>query len=454
MNPFPSPCNRPSPAFPPASALFAVPATVPRTRPGQGLRWRAGAAALLALIALSACSDKAAQQPAARGPVQVGVVTLQPQRQTVTTELPGRTTAYLSAEIRPQVGGIVQKRLFTEGASVKAGQVLYQLDDAGFAVALASAEAAQAKARSAVTTAETNARRNAELVKIDAISRQVYDDSQAVLSQARADLGVATAAVENARINLGYTRIKAPIGGRTTTSTVTPGALVTANQTGALTTISQIDPLYVDVTQSTTDVLRLKREMAQGRFQQADGGSARIQLLLEDGSTYPHPGRLQFSGVNVNPTTGTITLRAVVPNPDGLLLPGMYVRAVLQAGVDEQALLVPQQGVARDAAGNASVLLVNADSKIERRRVEVGAAVGNRWLVTQGLAAGDRVVVDGLQRVKPGDAAEPVEVQIKPQAAQGAQPAHAAQAAPPGGSTAAAAPSAAAASAPAVAASR
>ncbi len=448
MNPFPRPCSRPSPASPSSSALLAATDSVPRTRPGHGLRWRAGAAALMALVALSACSDKAAQQPAARGPVQVGVVTLQPQRQTVTTELPGRTTAYLSAEIRPQVGGIVQKRLFTEGAQVKAGQVLYQLDDAGFAVALASAEATQAKARSAVTTAETNARRNAELVKIDAISRQVYDDSQAVLSQARADLGVATAAVENARINLGYTRIKAPIGGRTTTSTVTPGALVTANQTGALTTISQIDPLYVDVTQSTTDVLRLKRDMAQGRFQQADSGSARIQLLLEDGSTYPHPGRLQFSGVNVNPTTGTITLRAVVPNPDGLLLPGMYVRAVLQAGVDEKALLVPQQGVARDAAGSASVLLVNAQSKIERRRIEVGSAVGNRWLVTQGLAAGDRVVVDGLQRVKPGDAAEPVEVQIKPQATQAAPAAQA------GGSTAAAAPAAASASTPAMAASR
>lgn len=445
MNPLPSPCNHPSSANPPPSTPSAPPSSVPPLRaPRRGMRGLAGAAALAVLALACACTDKGAQQPAARGPVKVGVVTLKPERQTVTTELPGRTTAYLSAEIRPQVGGIVQKRLFTEGATVKAGQVLYQLDDAGFAVALASAEAAQAKARSAVATAETNARRNAELVKIDAVSRQVYDDSQAALSQARADLGVATAAVENARINLGYARIRAPIGGRTTLSTVTPGALVTASQAAALTTISQIDPLYVDVTQSTNDVLRLRREAAQGRFQQAEGGGgARIQLVLEDGSTYAHPGRLQFSGVNVNPTTGTITLRAVVPNPDGLLLPGMYVRAVLQAGVDERALLVPQQGVARDAAGSASVLLVNADSKIERRRIEVGAAVGNRWLITQGLAAGDRVVVDGLQRVKPGDAAEPVEVQIKLQATQA------------GGSAApAAAQAQAPASAPATAASR
>ncbi|WP_404976823.1 MULTISPECIES: efflux RND transporter periplasmic adaptor subunit [unclassified Acidovorax] len=405
----------------------------------RGARWLACATAF---VALAACSDKASQKPAARAPVQAGVVTLQPERQTVTTELPGRTTAYLSAEIRPQVGGIVQKRLFTEGAQVKAGQVLYQLDASPFEVALASAQAAQSKARSSVGTAETNARRNAELVKIDAISRQVYDDSQAVLAQAQSDLAVATAAVENARINVGYTRIKAPISGRTTTSTVTPGALVTANQTAALTTISQTDPLYVDVTQSTTEVLRLKRELAQGRFQRVEGGDARINVVLEDGSTYPQPGRLQFSGVNVNPTTGAITLRAVIPNPEGLLMPGMYVRAVLQTGVNEQALLVPQQGVTRDAAGNASVLLVNAENKVERRRIQVGDAVGNRWLATSGIAAGDRVVVDGLQRVKPGDTVQAVEVQVKPQG-QGGAAAPAAPAAP-GASAAAAAPTASA----------
>ena len=369
----------------------------------------------LALL-LGACTDKA--PPAApRGPASVGVVTLKAERQTVTTELPGRTSAYLSAEIRPQVGGIVQQRLFTEGALVKAGQPLYQLDASGYQVAVASAEASVAKAQASVGTAEVNARRNAELVKIDAVSRQVSDDSQAALVQARSDLAVARAALENARINLGYTRIKAPISGRTTTSTVTPGALVTANQTAALTTIAQLDPLYVDVTQSSTEVLRLKNDLARGRIQKSGEAEAPITLQLEDGSRYPHKGKLQFAGVNVNPGTGAVTLRAVVPNPDGLLMPGMYVRAVLQTGINEQALLVPQQGVNRDTAGNASVLVVNAEDKIERRKITVDAAIGNRWQVGSGLAAGERVVVEGFQRIKPGDSVKPTEVAPKPMAA-------------------------------------
>ncbi len=369
----------------------------------------------LALL-LGACSDKA-PPVAPKGPAEVGVVTLQPERQTVTTELPGRTSAYLSAEIRPQVGGIVQQRLFTEGAQVKAGQPLYQLDASSYQVALASAEALLAKAQANVGTAEVNARRNAELVKIDAVSRQVHDDSQAALVQARSDLAVARAALDNARINLGYTRIKAPIAGRTTTSTVTPGALVTANQAAALTTISQLDPLYVDVTQSSTEVLRLKSDLARGRIQKSGQAEAPITLQLEDGSRYPHPGKLQFAGVSVNPGTGAVTLRAVVPNPDGLLMPGMYVRAVLETGINAQALLVPQQGVNRDTAGNASVLLVTANDKIERRKIAVETAVGNRWLVGSGLAAGDRVVVDGFQHIKPGDTVKPTEVAPKPMAA-------------------------------------
>ena len=372
---------------------------------------------MLALAgALTACSDKAAA-PAPSGPVEVGVVTLQPERQTITTELPGRTSAFLSAEIRPQVGGIVQKRLFTEGARVKAGQVLYQLDAASYQAAQASAQASLAKVQAAVGAAEATARRNAELVKIDAISRQINDDSQAALVLARSDVAVARAALENARINLGYTRIVAPISGRTTTSSVTPGALVTANQPAALTTVSQLDPLYVDVTQSSTEVLRLKRDMASGRFQRSDDASARITLKFEDGGDYPHPGKLQFSGVNVNPSTGAVTLRAVVPNPEGLLMPGMYVRAVLEAGVNEQALLVPQQGVTRDATGNANVLLVDKDNKIERRRIKVDAAVGSRWQLVSGLVAGDRVVVDGLQRIKAGDTVKAVEVVLKSSAA-------------------------------------
>lgn len=387
--------------------------------------WRPFVAALALSGALTACSDKAAA-PAPSGPVEVGVVTLQPERQTVTTELPGRTSAFLSAEIRPQVGGIVQKRLFTEGARVKAGQVLYQLDAASYQAAQASAQASLAKVQAAVGAAEATARRNAELVKIDAISRQIDDDSQAALVLARSDVAVARAALENARINLGYTRIVSPISGRTTTSSVTPGALVTANQAAALTTVSQLDPLYVDVTQSSTEVLRLKSDMASGRFQRSDDASARITLKFEDGSDYPHPGKLQFSGVNVNPGTGAVTLRAVVPNPEGLLMPGMYVRAVLEAGVNEHTLLVPQQGVTRDATGSANVLLVDKDNKIERRRIKVDAAVGSRWQLVSGLVAGDRVVVDGLQRIKAGDTVKAVEVAMKaaatgsPQATQAA----------------------------------
>jgi len=375
------------------------------------------------------------------------VVTLKAERQTVTTELPGRTSAYLSAEIRPQVGGIVQQRLFTEGAQVKAGQALYQLDASGYQVALASAEASVAKAQASVGTAEVNARRNAELVKIDAVSRQVSDDSQAALVQARSDLAVARAALDNARINLGYTRIKAPIAGRTTTSTVTPGALVTANQAAALTTIAQLDPLYVDVTQSSTEVLRLKNDLARGRIQKSGQAEAPITLQLEDGSRYPHAGKLQFAGVSVNPGTGAVTLRAVVPNPDGLLMPGMYVRAVLQTGFNEQALLVPQQSVNRDTAGNASVLLVNAEDKIERRKITVDTAVGNRWLVGSGLAAGERVVVEGFQRIKPGDSVKPTEVAPKPMAATASAAAAPAPASAAGPASAPAAPAALAASA-------
>ena len=382
----------------PALASFSLIPSSP-SGPGAGFRLAWGMALALAL---AACGDKNAAPAAASQPPEVGVVTLQPERQLVTTELPGRTSAFLTAEIRPQVGGIVQKRLFTEGAEVKAGQVLYQLDAASYEVALASAEAQLAKARATLGTAQTNARRNAELVKIDAVSRQVHDDSQAAAAQAQSDVGVATAAVEAARINLGYTRIKSPIAGRTTTSTVTPGALVTANQAAALTTVSQVDPLYVDVTQSSTEVLRLKNDLASGRFKREGKDDVRVAIKLDDGSTYAHPGRLQFSGVQVNPGTGAVTLRAVVPNPDGLLMPGMYVRAVLEAGVNEQTLLAPQQAVTRDPAGNPSVLVVTPENKVERRRIVTGAAVGNRWEVLSGLSAGERVLVDGAQRARPG----------------------------------------------------
>jgi membrane fusion protein (multidrug efflux system) len=371
-------------------------------------------ALLLAVAALAGCSktdggkQARAQPPASK---EVGVVTVQPQRLAITTELPGRTTARLIAEIRPQVGGIVQKRLFTEGALVKEGQPLYQIDPATYQAAYASTQASVKKAESNVAAAQTNARRNAELVAIDAISKQVNDDSQATLQQAEADLGVARASQETARINLGFTRIVSPISGRVGLSTVTPGALVTAAQATALTTVQQLDPIFVDVTQSSTELLRLKRDLAAGKLKRTGNGSADeapIKLLLEDGSAYAREGRLTFSGVTVNTGTGAITLRAVVPNPDGLLMPGMYVRAVLDQGVDDAALLVPQQAVARTNTGSATALVLGEGNKVERRQLVVDRAVGNRWQVTKGLVAGERVVVDGSQRVKPGDVAVPV----------------------------------------------
>ena len=326
----------------------------------------------------------------------------------------------MSAEIRPQISGIVQKRLFTEGTTVKAGQALYQIDPAPYQVAEASAKAALAKAQAQARTAQVNAQRNAELVQIDAISRQAYEESQASAQQSASDVAVAQAALQAARINLGYTRITAPIAGRTSLSTVTPGALVTANQAGVLTTIAQIDPVYVDITQSSTDLLQLKRELAQGRFERVGEGAARITLQLEDGSTYPHAGRLQFTGVNVNPSTGAVTLRAVVPNPDGVLMPGMYVQTLLPTGVSSDALLLPQQAVTRDIAGKASALLVNAEHKVERRPIEVDRAIGNRWMVSAGVAPGDTVIVDGFQRIKVGDTVNPQPVQLPGAAPTGA----------------------------------
>lgn len=396
-------------------------------------------AATLALAACSKADDKKAAAPA--GPKEVGVVTLQPERLAVTTELPGRTSARLVAEIRPQVGGIVQKRLFTEGSMVKAGDVLYLIEPASFQATFNSAQASLRKAEAAVAVAQTTARRNAELVKIDAISQQANEQSQAALQQAEADLGVARATLETARINLGFTRITAPISGRVGLSTVTPGALVTANQATALTTVQQLDPIHVDVTQSSTEVLRLKRELAAGRLQRDADGQARTTLVLEDGSQYPQEGKLAFAGVNVDTGTGSITLRAVVPNPQGLLMPGMYVRARLQAGVQDEALLVPQQAVSRNATGKASALVVDAENKVARRPVTVDRAIGNRWQVTGGLQAGDRVIVEGSLRVKPGDTVRAV--------AAAASSAGGASAPAGGGATAGAAAAAAAAALPA-----
>ncbi|MBE7374161.1 efflux RND transporter periplasmic adaptor subunit [Pseudomonas lopnurensis] len=358
----------------------------------------------LLVLALSGLPLRAPTKvDAAPAVVEVGVVTLQPQAQRLTSELPGRTKAWLTAEIRPQVGGIVQQRLFTEGAEVEAGEVLYMIDPATYQAAFDQARASTAEALAALDSARLKAARYAELVKIDAISQQDNEDAQASLQSAQAAYQAAQAAEKSARIDLAYTRVTTPIAGRVESSSVTPGALVTASQDTALTTVQQLDPLYVDITQTSAEVLRLKRELAEGRLSKAGDNEARIVLRLEDGSEYAHAGRLQFSGASVSQSTGSVTLRAVVPNPDGLLLPGMYVRAVLEEAVDEQALLVPQRAVTRSHSGATSVLLV-VDGKVEQRQIVVGRSVGNQWWVGSGLAAGEQVIVEGGQKVRVGDA--------------------------------------------------
>jgi membrane fusion protein (multidrug efflux system) len=360
------------------------------------------AAVLLSFVILVLLGGCSAGDPApAVATPMVSVITVQPKRQVMTTELAGRTQAFMVAEIRPQVGGIVQQRLFVEGAEVKAGQALYQLDAAPYKAALAEAQASLAKARATLKSAQTTAARNARLVKIDAISQQTNEDSQATLLTAAADVQVAQADLDTARINLAYTRISSPVAGRIETSTVTPGALVVANQDTALTTVQQLDPIYVDVTQSTTELLALKHDLARGVLQANGDGEARISLKLDDGSTYNHDGRLKFSGVSVNQGTGTVTLRAVFDNPEHVLLPGMYVRGVLEQARDDQAILIPQKAVSRSASGVTSVLLV-VDGKVEQRVLSVDRAVGNQWWVTAGLQAGDQVIVEGGQKVRVG----------------------------------------------------
>jgi membrane fusion protein, multidrug efflux system len=364
---------------------------------------------LILPVLLTACGPSSDKQkgPPPKLAVEVGVVEIAPGSQPIVTELPGRTNARMMAEIRPQVSGIIQERTFVEGANVKAGDVLYRIDPAIYQAEVASAQAALEKAEANLKSIQVKAERYAELLKINAVSKQDHDDAQASLKQAQADIALAKAALDTARINLGYTRITAPISGRVETSVVTPGALVTANQTTALTTVQQLDPIYVDVTQPSSELLRMKRDLASGRLKRIGRDEARIKVLLEDGTLYPHPGRLSFSGVTVNPTSGAITLRAILPNPEGLLMPGMYVRAQLEEAVDESAILVPQQSVTRTAKGDAVVLVVNAQGKVEQRSVSVGRAVASQWMVDAGLNAGDKVIVEGFQKIKPGDEVKP-----------------------------------------------
>jgi membrane fusion protein (multidrug efflux system) len=353
-----------------------------------------GSAALLSLFLLAGCQKEAA--PQARPAPQVGVVTLEAQPFTLTTELPGRTAAYRVAEVRPQVDGIVQKRLFQEGSVVKAGQQLYQIDPATYEATLKSAEATLLSSRSL-------AERYKVLVADQAVSRQQYDEARAAQLQAEA-------ALEKARIDVRYTKVLAPIGGRIGRSAVTEGALVSNGQSQALAEIQQLDPIYVDVTQSASELLRLRRELASGQLEKVGDGAAKVTLSLADGSTYAHAGRLEFSEVSVDQGTGSVVLRAVFPNPEQVLLPGMFVQAQLQTGSKAAAILAPQQGVTRNAKGEATAMVVGADNKVEPRVLKAERTAGSFWLVSEGLQPGDRLITEGLQFIKPG-------VEVNPQPA-------------------------------------
>lgn len=356
------------------------------------MQFKPALTALVTAIALasvlSGCKKEEAAAPAAAPAPQVGVVTLQPQSYTLTSDLPGRTTAFRVAEVRPQVDGIILKRLFTEGTDVKEGQQLYQIDPATYEATLASAQASLQAAKSLTD-------RYKQLIDEQAVSRQEYDNARSTSLQAEATL-------RTAQINVRYTKVLAPISGRISRSGVTEGALVTSGQTTALATIQQLDPIYVDVTQSSTAMLKLRRALASGQLQKAGANGAKIKLTLEDGSEYAQEGTLEFSEVSVDQSTGSVTLRAKFPNPDHQLLPGMFVHARLQTGVAAQAILVPQQGVTHDLRGVPTAMVVNKDNKVESRDLVATQTAGSFWLVEKGLNAGDRVITEGLQYVKPG----------------------------------------------------
>ena len=356
---------------------------------------RAALIPLLAVTALlTACGDSEAPPDQASQVPQVGVVTITSENFLMTSELPGRTKAYRVAEVRPQVNGIIQKRLFDEGSEVKAGQQLYQIDASVYEAALKSAEANR-------LSTNTLAERYALLVEDRAVSQQAYDEARAAKLQA-------DAALERARIDVRYTRVSAPISGRIGRSAVTEGALVSNGQAQALATIQQLDPIYVDVTQPSRDLLALRRDLDAGRLERAGDNAAKATLRLEDGSQYEHEGELEFSEVSVDPSTGSVTLRAVFPNPDRLLLPGMFVHAQLVSGERSEAILAPQQGITRNPRGQAVAMLVNADNQVEQRIVQTERTVGNRWLISDGLNVGDRLITEGLHMVKPEMTVEPV----------------------------------------------
>ena len=383
---------------------------------------------LLALLGglLPAGCDRGQQSQPPPSVPEVATVTVQTQRVVLTTELPGRTSAFRIAEIRPQVNGLIQKRLFTEGSDVKEGQVLYQIDPDLFQAALDNAKAALGRAEASLTAIRLRAERYREALADKAVSQQNYDDAAAALKQAEADIQYWKATVKTANISLRYTRVTAPISGRIGKSSVTGGAIVTAYQPMALATIQQLDPMYVDVPQSTTELLSLKSHLKDGTLNQNGTDQNKVKLILEDGTAYPLEGTLQFSDVTVDPTTGSVILRVVFPNPKGVLLPGMFVRTVIKEGFNKQAILIPQQGVSRDHKGNPIALIVDAKSKVGLRMLTLDRAIGDKWLISSGLAPDDRVIVEGMQMLRPGTVVKAVPFD-ETQAGQGPAPGPASQ---------------------------
>ncbi|RKT42835.1 efflux RND transporter periplasmic adaptor subunit [Thiocapsa rosea] len=355
-------------------------------------------------LLLAGCNQTpgSAVAAAAPPPPEVGTFTIVARPTTLTTELPGRTVPYRIAEVRPRVSGLIQDRLFTEGGEISAGQVLYQIDPAVYQAAYDSAEAALARSQATLDRARLKADRYARLANSKAVSQEDNDDTQAALKEAAASVAVDQAALERARIDLAYSRVESPIAGRIGRSTVTQGALVTANQSEELATVQQIDPIYVDLTQSSTQLLKLRRALADGRLQSPNGEQAKVTLILEDGRIHPHAGRLESSEVTVDQGTGTVTLRATIPNPEQELLPGMFVRARVEEGIRPDAILVPQQGVQHDRRGNPIALVVNDEGTVEERKIETTRTIGDQWLIDAGLEPGDRVIVEGSQKARPG----------------------------------------------------
>ncbi|HEY0687005.1 MAG TPA: efflux RND transporter periplasmic adaptor subunit [Steroidobacter sp.] len=372
-------------------------------------------------MALAGCGKDQAGGPQ-RPATEVGFITVQPQPLVLQSELAGRTTPYLVSDVRPQVSGIIKSRRFEEGSQVKAGQVLYEIDPAPYEAAAAEAKAALANAKAAVDAARLKDQRYSELLAIEGVSQQEADDAKMAHAQAVAQVAQMQATLASAQINLDYTKVRAPISGRIGKSSVTPGALVTANQETALSTIRTLDPIYVDMTQSSAELLKLRRLIGETGMK---SGRAKVNLKLEDGSTYSHSGSMKFAEVAVDESTGSVTLRAEFPNPEGVLLPGMYVRAVLDQAVSTTAILAPQQGVTRDVKGNATALVLTADNKVEQRTLVAERAIGDRWLISNGLAEGDRLIVEGTNKVRVGDTVNPVDVGSGTKAAA-AEPASAA----------------------------